>query len=100
MALPKLSALASGGWQWLCSRFSLVKAEASFEAACNDLPLLDADRATELLGLLEQWEAIEAKRGTSEFEPWTLQVLRNDIRRVIAGDPALAALYTRLQHAE
>lgn len=57
----------------------------------------DAAQATHLLSLLEQWEAMEEKRGSPDFDPWTLQTLRNEIREVVESDPALEQLFSRLR---
>lgn len=62
-----------------------------------ELPLIDEARAGHLLALLEQWEAMELKRGSPDFDPWALQVVRNDIRRAVESDPELEKLFSRLR---
>jgi hypothetical protein len=61
--------------------------------------MADDSSSRQLLALLEEWEALEQKRGTPDFDPWALQALRNDIRRVVESDPALSQLFAELQRA-
>jgi hypothetical protein len=91
--------LAAAGRAWLQRRPDLEPSECMFEAIGEQLPLPDESRSRQLLALLEEWEALEQKRGTPDFDPWALQALRNDIRKVVESDPALSQLFTELQRA-
>ncbi len=101
LALAGLGALAIAGVSraWLKQRGELEPAERALDTIVARTPPPDEMRGHELLLLLEQWEALEGKRGTADFDPWALQALRNDIRRVVESDPALAQLFTELQRA-
>ena len=59
----------------------------------------DAPQLTRLLDLLRDWEALEEKRGSRAFDPWALQVVRNDIHALVEADPALASVVERYQRA-
>jgi hypothetical protein len=76
-----------------------VPSESVFEVLTQQNPPPDEARGRELLAMLEEWEALEEKRGTPEFDPWALQALRNDIRKVVDSDPALSQLFSELQRA-
>lgn len=84
---------------WLQRRDDAPPAGPGLNELLQETPPLSDSRAAELVSLLDEWEAMEAKRGSPEFDPWALQVLRNDIRRTVASDPALEELFTRLQRA-
>lgn len=84
---------------WLQRRGELERAERALDAIVACTPSPDEARGRELLALLDQWEALERRRGSADFDPWELQALRNDIRRVVASDPALERLFTELQRA-
>jgi hypothetical protein len=47
----------------------------------------------ELITLLRQWDAMEQKRGTPEFEPWALQAWRREIRMLLERSPGLQRLF-------
>lgn len=87
------------GRAWLQSRGELESADRALDRIAESGPAPDEARGHELLALLEQWEALEQKRGSPDFDPWALQVLRNDIRRVVESDPALNRIFTDLQRA-
>jgi hypothetical protein len=90
---------AALGW-WLTQRRDAeVPSETLFEVLTQQVPPPDEARGRELLAMLEEWEALEGKRGTPEFDPWALQSLRNDIRKAVESDPALAQLFSELQRA-
>ena len=91
--------LAGVSRTWLQRRGELETAERSLEEIAESAPPLDETRGRELLSLLEAWDTLEQKRGSPEFDPWALQALRNDIRRVVESDPALTHLFTELQKA-
>jgi hypothetical protein len=91
--------LAGAGRAWLQRQPDSEPAERALEAIAENAPPLDETRGRELLSLLEQWEALEQKRGSPEFDPWALQALRNDIRKIVESDPALSQLFTELQRA-
>jgi hypothetical protein len=90
--------LAAAGRAWLQRRDELDPVQHALEVMETGMSP-DESRGRELLALLEEWEAAEQKRGTPDFDPWALQALRNDIRRVVESDPALAQLFTELQRA-
>ncbi len=90
---------AWAGRAWLRRRGELEPVERAFNGLFADERATDGAPAAQLLSLLERWEAMEEKRGTAEFDPWELQALRNEIRAVVASDPALEALFMRLQRA-
>lgn len=90
-------ALACTGRAWLQRRGELAPTERSFERLWAGAPAPDEERAAQLMTLLGQWEAMEEKRGAPDFDPWALQELRNEIRRVVESDPALEQLFDRLR---
>lgn len=92
-------ALAWSGRAWLQRRGGFDSADRAVDNLSRAGPAPDEERAEELMLLLERWEALEQKRGSPEFDPWTLQVLRNDIRRAVESDPALERLFTNLRRA-
>ena len=85
------------GRAWLRQRADTAPVERALEALGDQTP--DETRSQHLLSLLEEWEALEQKRGSPDFDPWALQVLRNDIRRIVESDPALSQLFAQLQRA-
>ena len=85
---------AARGW---LQRGGVNRLEATPAAALS--AKVDEEHGTHLLRLLEEWEALEGKRGSPDFDPWALQVVRNDIRKVVESDPALEQLFTELQRA-
>ena len=91
--------LAAAGKAWLQRRPELDSVECAIESIGDHLPVPDESRSRQLLALLEEWESMEQKRGTPEFDPWALQALRNDIRKVVESDPALSQLFNELQRA-
>ena len=101
LALAGLGALAMAGGSraWLQRRGELESVERSLEDIVERTPPLDETRGRHLLELLQEWEALEQKRGSPDFDPWALQALRNDIRQVVESDPALAHLFHELQRA-
>jgi hypothetical protein len=91
--------LAGMGRVWLQRRVEEGPGEFALECIAQNSPQPDESRSRQLLALLEEWESMEEKRGTPDFDPWALQALRNDIRKVVESDPALAQLFTELQRA-
>jgi hypothetical protein len=89
--------LSAAGRAWLRHRADIVPVERALEAIGDQEP--DESRSQYLLSLLQDWEAMEQKRGSPDFDPWALQVLRNDIRKVVESDPALSQLFAELQRA-
>jgi hypothetical protein len=90
------------GWSvraWIRRRGEQAQGACVIEQVWDNAPTLDEARAVELMTLLEQWEAEEEKRGTPQFDPWALQTLRNEIRKVVESDPGLEQLFTRLRQA-
>jgi hypothetical protein len=85
-----LAALSRG---WLRRHGHFDAAEAAFNEVARLEPPLDVARVTELIRLLREWEAAEKKRGSPEFDPWTVQSLRHDIRAMVETDPALERLF-------
>jgi hypothetical protein len=101
LSLAGLAALglAGAGRAWLQRHDEFEPAQRALETVSENGPPLDEVRGRQLYALLEEWEALEQKRGSPEFDPWALQVLRNDIRKVVESDPALSRLFTELQRA-
>ncbi len=91
--------VAGASRTWLQRRGELEPAERALDEMAACIPPPDEARGRELLALLDQWEALEQKRGSADFDPWELQALRNDIRRVVASDPALERIFRELQRA-
>jgi hypothetical protein len=95
----RLVAAGIGAWVvgaltrgWLRRTGKWAQADAAFNAMTACGPPVNESRVAELVALLRQWEAHEQKRGSAEFDPWALQVVRNDIRALVADDPALEQL--------
>jgi hypothetical protein len=84
---------------WLQRRVEAAPGEFAIESIVQNTPQPDESRSRQLLELLEEWESMEEKRGSPDFDPWALQALRNDIRKVVESDPALSRLFTELQRA-
>jgi len=53
----------------------------------------DAGRVGGLVKLLHEWDGLERARGSSGFDPWALQSLRNEIRIAVRDDPSLERLF-------
>jgi hypothetical protein len=49
--------------------------------------------AFELAKLLVEWDGLECERGSTRFDPWALQSVRNEIRALVAGDSKLERLF-------
>jgi hypothetical protein len=94
-----LGALALGGGvlEWLRRNDQFHSVQNAIDEMGADAPPLDPARAAELFDLLTEWEELEAKRGSPEFDPWALQVLRNNIRVTVEKDPALETLFREIQ---
>ncbi len=101
LSLAGLAALglAGAGRAWLQHRAEYDAAEAALNSIAENGPPLDESRSRQLLALLDEWESLEEKRGSPDFDPWALQVLRNDIRKIVESDPALSQLFQELQRA-
>jgi hypothetical protein len=94
-----LGALGLGGAvrEWLRRSKHFDSVQQAIEEIAAEGPPLDQARVAELVQLLTEWEEMEAKRGSPEFDPWTLQALRNDIRVTVEKDPALESLFHEIQ---
>lgn len=94
-----LSALALAGVvrEWLRRNDRLTHVQRVIEEIAADSPPLDPAGTAELARLLTEWEDMEAKRGSPEFDPWALQALRNDIRKTVERDPALESLFREIE---
>jgi hypothetical protein len=79
--------------EWLQRRGRLSEAENAFNAVAEVKPGLDAQHVAELVRLLQEWEQLEKKRGSADFDPWAVQALRHDIRVMVEKDPALDRLF-------
>lgn len=101
LVLSGLALLAAAwiGRAWLRSRGELVAGERALERIAAAAPPLDDRRVAELIRLLEQWEVLEQKRGSPEFDPWAVQAVRHDIRLLVERDPALEQLFAALRRA-
>jgi hypothetical protein len=89
--------VAGGVREWLRRNNRLDSVQLAIDEIAADAPVLDPARTAELATLLNEWEAMEAKRGSPDFDPWTLQALRNDIRAAVEKDPALENLFREIQ---
>lgn len=100
LTLAGVAALGASwiGRTWLRSREAASESRA-LEAIIASSPPLDDERVADLIRLLEQWEELEQKRGSPEFDPWAIQAVRHDIREVVESDPALEQLFSRLRDA-
>lgn len=94
-----LGALGLGGGvrEWLRRNEDFDGSAKALEEIADEADALDPARVSELAQLLTQWEQMEAKRGSRDFDPWALQALRNEIRRVVEKDPALESLFREIQ---
>ncbi|HUR58297.1 MAG TPA: hypothetical protein VM029_11345 [Opitutaceae bacterium] len=79
--------------EWLRRQGELVAVEAALNNVARAEPSLDAARVAELVRLLQEWEQLEQKRGSAEFDPWAVQALRHDIRVMVEKNPALDRLF-------
>jgi hypothetical protein len=68
-------------------------AKKSLDAIAVVEPPADQAHLARLAVLLREWEALERRRGSADFDPWQLQALRNDIRQIVENDPALERLF-------
>jgi hypothetical protein len=68
-------------------------AETALNAIARTEPPLDVARVAELVRLLREWEQMERKRGSADFDPWVVQALRHDIRMMVEKDPELDRLF-------
>lgn len=100
LSLAGVAALIAAwiGRNWLRARES-ASPQQSMDALFEGTPPLDDARVAELIELLEQWEVLEDKRGSPDFDPWAVQAVRHDIRVVVESDPALEQLFSRLRNA-
>lgn len=72
-------------------------------AAALDLDWIQSDAAPatgerpagQLIDLLEQWQALERQRGSANFDPWAVQAVRREIRKIVDRDSALDRLFRR-----
>jgi hypothetical protein len=101
LMLAGLAALIAG-WNarsWLRKTGELVGSERALQSIAEGVPPLDDASVAELIALLEQWESLEQKRGSPDFDPWAVQAVRHDICVVVQRDPALQYLFTTLRRA-
>ena len=89
--------LAGGVREWLRRSDRFDSVQRTIDEIAAEAPALDPARTAELVNLLTEWEKMEAKRGSPEFDPWALQALRNDIRSAVEKDPALESLFREIQ---
>ena len=98
-----LAGLGALGITWVARtwlhRSGALDSSAAAAVAMIDTAGFNEDHGRELLRLLEEWEKLEQQRGSPEFDPWALQVVRNDIRKVVESDPALTRMFDELQRA-
>lgn len=67
---------------------SLEEASGAAPSGSGKQPQVD-----HLVLLLKQWDDLEHKRGSPEFDPWAVQAVRHDIRAAIEQNPALERLF-------
>jgi predicted membrane chloride channel (bestrophin family) len=79
--------------EWLRRQGKLGEVETALNNVARAEPSLDAARVAELVRLLQEWEQLEQKRGSADFDPWAVQALRHDIRVMVEKDPALDRLF-------
>ena len=77
---------------WLQRTGKLDSADVTFDVESGSYPGADDTRVAELVRLLQEWEAMEKKRGSAGFDPWALQSMRHDIRALVESDRALDEL--------
>ena len=78
---------------WLRRHQKLKPAAEALDAFATGERLVEGTEVNQLLSLLREWDALEQKRGSPDFDPWAVQALRNDIQRVVTKDPALNRLF-------
>jgi hypothetical protein len=69
------------------------EASNAFDSMMNEVPAESGARVEHLFKLIEQWDALEAKRGSPGFDPWELQAVRHDIQVAVNNDPGLAKIF-------
>jgi hypothetical protein len=79
--------------EWLRRQGQLGEVERALNDVARAEPSLDAARVAELVRLLQEWEQLEQKRGSADFDPWAVQALRHDIRVMVEKNPALDRLF-------
>jgi hypothetical protein len=89
-----LSFLAGvGAREWLRLNGGLAGPADALEKAIAAEPPAEPVSCARLVELLQEWNALEQRRGSSDFDPWALQATRNEIHALIAADPALDRLF-------
>ena len=78
---------------WLGREGRFEEANSAFDGVANAGAPPDEARVAELVRLLQEWEALERKRGSPGFDPWAIQAVRHDIRSMVEEDPALEGLF-------
>jgi hypothetical protein len=70
--------------------------ERRFEAASSVLDTMiygetrrESPEMAEFNQLLREWDELERKRGSPDFDPWAIQAVRHDIRVLVEKDPTL-----------
>jgi hypothetical protein len=78
---------------WLQRRGGFGAADPGLRHLGEAVASLDDAHVAELVRLLREWEDLERKRGSADFDPWALQAVRHDIRVMVENDPALEGLF-------
>lgn len=78
---------------WLQREKRFAAASEALEAIVGGGEAHSPERVAHLVSLLKQWDELELKRGSPEFDPWAVQALRHDIRAAIQENPALERLF-------
>ena len=63
-------------------------------------PLPEGEDSMSFAALLEQRARIEAKRGTPDFDPWSLSAVRHQIRAYLDAHPDFALRFRRYEQEE
>ena len=73
----------------------LASLDRPFAEASGDVlaGLCGEPEVEHLVLLLKQWDDLEHRRGSPEFDPWAVQAVRHDIRAAIERNPALERLF-------
>lgn len=81
--------------QWLQGqqRFETTKAQFDAISGSKEAEVTPSEHRAHFIELLREWDDLEHKRGSPSFDPWAAQAVRQSIREMVAGDPALERLF-------
>ncbi len=97
LALIALATIAAAtAWfarDWLVRRRRYTATAAALDNFVQADAPPDPTQIGQLADLLHQWDALEQKRGSPDFDPWAVQAVRHDIQEIVEADPALGRLF-------